>query len=442
MESIIQQKPHRFQLERTDDEITSHAGLTMISEAYKILGIKDLVRKMLPRPGSNRGIAPEVYIESLILLQCGGGSRLEDIRQIEVDKALRKLIGMRHVPSSDALGDWLRRTGGEKKTSAGMMGLGTVNIAMAQTTIRQDVRTEFTLDIDATPIESAKKEAQMTYLGFRGYMPILGYIAENDVCLYDDFREGNASPQDGIADILRHCKRRMPEEKRISRLRSDSAGYQAAVINECEREEDRVIYTITADLDCAVKGIIATIPEKQWKPFLDRDDEKTKYEITETIHSMEDTKKAFRLVVKRKRNEQMSLFDQQEYRYYGVVTNGEESPEEVMWFHNAKGNSENYHKELKSGFGMEYLPCGQFNANAFFFRIGVLTYNLIIALKRLFLPQEWWRKTIASLRWQLIQIAGKVVRHSRRLILKVSNIPDDIFTMWQGVRQQFLFFSG
>jgi len=438
MNTIIQQKLHKFQLKRTEEDITAHAGLTIVSEAYKVLGIKDLVRKMLPEPGSNRGISSEIYVESIILLQSGGGNHLEDIRQIREDKALLKLIEMKTVPSSDAIGDWLRREG----NTIGMMGLNTVGILLVKKTLRKDDHIEFTLDIDATAMESEKKEAKMTYLGFRGYMPILGYIAENGLCIYDEFREGNESPQEGIAEIIRKCKKRIPEGKRIGRFRSDSAAYQGKVINECEGEDDRIIYTITADLDEAVKKNIATIKEEEWKPFIDRDGNETDEEIAEIIHCMERTSKAFRLIVKRKKNMQLDLFHQEKYCYYGIATNGEESAEEVVWIHNGKGNTENYHKELKSGFGVEYLPCGQFTANAFFFRIGVLTYNLIIAIKRLFLSEYWWNKTISSIRWQLIQIAGKVVNHSRRLILKISNIPEDIFVMWQNIRQQFQYFSG
>ncbi|MCA9422831.1 MAG: hypothetical protein KC592_17565 [Nitrospira sp.] len=43
-------------------------------------------------------------------------------------------------------------------------------------------------------------------------------------------------------------------------------------------------------------------------------------------------------------------------------------------------------KELKIGFGMERLPCGTFAANAVFFRIGVLAYNLFVLFKMLALP--------------------------------------------------------
>jgi hypothetical protein len=47
--------------------------------------------------------------------------------------------------------------------------------------------------------------------------------------------------------------------------------------------------------------------------------------------------------------------------------------------HSQRGDaSENRIKDLKVGFGMEYMPCGSIRANAVFFAIGVLTYNLYL----------------------------------------------------------------
>jgi len=100
---------------------------------------------------------------------------------------------------------------------------------------------------------------------------------------------------------------------------------------------------------------------------------------------------------------------------------------EVIWFHNGRGAAENYNQELKSGFGMDYAPCRSLTADAVYFEIGVLAYNLTVAVKRLVLGDEWVRRTIASLRWQLLQIAGKVVRHGRQLILRVRKSHIELF---------------
>jgi hypothetical protein len=101
---------------------------------------------------------------------------------------------------------------------------------------------EYTWDVDATVIEAEKKEAQWTRKKLRGYQPILGFLAETRVCLTHEFREGNLAAQSGALDFLSRCLGVCPETRY---LRSDSAFYQAAVIDKCE--ERGLGYTITAD---------------------------------------------------------------------------------------------------------------------------------------------------------------------------------------------------
>jgi hypothetical protein len=82
----------------------------------------------------------------------------------------------------------------------------------------------------------------------------------------------------------------------------------------------------------------------------------------------------------------------------------------VIWKHNQRGESENWHKELKGGFGMEQMPCGQFAADALYFAIGVVAYNLAQLLKRRVLPAAYRTLTVATLRLKVYRLAGKLVR--------------------------------
>lgn len=64
--------------------------------------------------------------------------------------------------------------------------------------------------------------------------------------------------QSGALQFLKRCLSLCPG---IRYLRSDSAFYQAAVMDECEERE--IGYTITADQDAAVKEVVGTISD--WK---------------------------------------------------------------------------------------------------------------------------------------------------------------------------------
>lgn len=253
---------------------------------------------------------------------------------------------------------------------------------------------------------------QMTYNGYTGYMPMVGHLAENGLIVGDEFREGNESPGAGNLAFIKCCKRQLPQGKRIKALRSDSAAYQAAVINYCQKQ--RIGFAIGADLDEAVVRAIKAISGQEWRAYQNG-------HIAETVHCMNKSKQAFRLVVIR-RPLQQSLFDgvQESEKYTVIATNRTESLEQVIQWYNQRGDcSENRIKELKIGFGMERMPCGQFAANAMFFRIGVLAYNVgrLFVLKTL--GVSWHRHQVQTLRWRLYETAGKIVFHGRSLWLKV-----------------------
>lgn len=405
---MIDQTVLPFKLEQTRDLITAHAGLSLLGEFAMGLGLVEAVDQSMTAPGSGAGYRASEHVLPLVLMLNGGGRSLEDLRQIRDDDGLREVLELKRMPSADATGDWLRRRG----ASGGLEGFSVVNRRVLKRALKADGIKGYTLDIDATGIEAEKQSAQMTYKGYTGYMPMVGHLAENGLILGDEFREGNASPGAGNLEFIKYCERQLPKGKRIKALRSDSAGYQAGVINYCEG--NRIQYAIGADLDEAVVRAIKAISGSEWRTYQNG-------HIAETVHCMNKTKQAFRLVVIR-RPVQGDLFGgaPATEKYTAIATNRTEDLEQVIRWYNQRGEcSENRIKELKIGFGMERMPCGQFAANAVFFRIGVLAYNVgrLFALKAL--DVSWHRHQVQTLRWKLYETAGKIVFHGRSIWLKV-----------------------
>jgi hypothetical protein len=414
---MIRQTVLPFKLEMTKDLITPHAGLALLGEFAVGLGLLKSVDRYLPTPGSGAGYHPSAYIFPLIMMLNGGGRSLEDIRQIRADEGLREILPLKRIPSSDAFGDWLRNRG----LNGGLSGLERVNRRLLKRAMRYDGLTGYTLDIDATGIEAEKQTAKMTYKGFKGYMPIVGHLAENGFVVGDEFREGNVAPATRNLAFIKYCVRQMPTGKKITALRSDSAAYQAEIINYCE--VNGIQFAIGADLDPAVLTAIAAIPENDWKPYKNGS-------IAETIHCMEKTDTSFRLIVIRRPYQGTLFFEEDERMKYTVIaTNRTESAEDVVAWYNQRGEcSENRIKELKIGFGMERMPCGQCAANAMFFRIGILAYNLFRLFTLRVLSPSWHRHQVQTVRWRLYQIAGKIVFHGGQVFLKVRRGLCQLFT--------------
>jgi Transposase DDE domain group 1 len=407
---MIQQTVLPFKLEVTRDTITSHAGLALLGEFCVGMDLLRVLDRCLPEPGSGAGYRAGAYVLPLVLMLTGGGRSLEDLREIRSDEGLRELLALECVPSSDATGGWLRRMGEGK----GLGGLARANRRFLKRGLKCDGIKKYTLDIDATGIAAQKESAAMTYKGYTGYMPIIGNLAENGLIVGDEFREGNESPGSRNLEFIKYCIAQLPRGKQIKALRADAASYQARVFNFCE--EEGIEFATGADLDEAVVRAIKSLSENQWRSYRGG-------HIAETVHCMNETKSAFRLIVVR-RPYQGQLFGQEEnlkLRYTAIASNRTESAEEVMdWYHQRGECSENRIKELKIGFGMERMPCGQSEANAMFFRIGVITYNICRLFMFKTLAVGWHRHQVQTLRWRLFQTAGKVVDHANRVYLKVS----------------------
>ena len=176
---------------------------------------------------------------------------MEDLRELKSETSLRELLEMDGLPASCTVGDWLRRMGSDGR---GLLGLGRANRHTVTEVLNRDNGTEYTLDADATVIESEKEEARWTYKKEKGYQPLLGFLFELGLVLNDEFRDGNVPAGAGAVEFLDACCHMMPEGKRIAYYRSDSAAYQARVMNYCFDHE--MLFTITADKDEAVIEVI------------------------------------------------------------------------------------------------------------------------------------------------------------------------------------------
>ncbi len=340
MEASLPQLILPIKMERSSERLTSLGGLVVLEELARAVKLWEEVEGALEGPKSGRGYKPREFVQALVWMLHAGGRRLEDLRELRAEQEVLGELGLEAVPDAGTVGDWLRRQGG-----AGAEAIQQVSRKLVASCFEQE---EVILDVDATQIEAEKQDAAWTYNHVQGYMPLVGYV--DGMCVGHQFREGNQSPSAGILEFAQSCEAALPRGKRIY-FRSDSAAYQAAVINHYSQPGRS--FTITADLDAAVKGEIQSLPEVAWQPYRTQAGIATDREIAETVHTLNGTKQAFRLIVLRWPNPQPNLFEAERYCYHAVASNREEPASEVVWKHNQRGESENWHKELKVGFGME-----------------------------------------------------------------------------------------
>jgi len=426
-----------FSVEGTKESLTSNAGTILFGEYLKATKIDKLCDAYLPLPQSNRGYMPFEHIQPLLLMLHSGGRVLDDLRIIQKDKAIKETLKIKRIPISESVGKWITRQGLQ-----GIYGIESINRTLLQRHLKI-VDDPLVLDIDASVIFSQKRTAMTTYKMQSGYTPMIGHINGGYV-IHSEFRSGNISPADNNLTFLKRCQEQLPKKDSFSFLRADSASYQAELFNYCNNHH--IIYTVGAHLDRSVYANIKEI--KEWQPFHTREGtaHHLKEEVAEFIHTMQHTDHAFRLIVVKKTVtpvlpgiwEMLSIdekLDLAREHYHVIATNADESisAQDIVEFYRKRGDtSENRIKELKNGFNLNYLPSSNFISNAFYFQIGVLAYNLFILFKQT-LQSSWQKHTVATIRYKFYRLAGKVIKHSRKIILKVQ---EEFIEIFQDIRER------
>lgn len=417
-----------FFVKQSKEELTDRSGLALVDEFMTGLGFTKKLHEIFALPGSGRGIKAADYVRTLVCHFTDGGHHLEEIEELSSDEGFRSLIKMKHMPGSDAVGNWLRRVGSKDGKSS----VREINNYLVGRYADISRETDFVLDVDSTLIESNKGDATYSYEGERSYHPMLGFLSDGrdePICSYVKFRQGSASPQTDILEAIQQTETLLPEGKRIKYFRSDSAAYQVKITEYCN--DNGIYYTITADQDVSVKEAISTISPEEWTPLHDRlDGFKTGREVAETTHTMNDSQHSFRLVVQRELKEEGDLFG--DYSYYCIIANiptggfDGKTAEAVVWHHNGRGNCERYIEDTKYGLTLRYVPCGQFEANAMYYTVGMLTFNLLKLMQMMVLPKSWLNRTVLTLRRKFLRMVSKVTYTGHQCFLHINKTMEEI----------------
>jgi hypothetical protein len=263
--------------------------------------------------------------------------------------------------------------------------------------------------------------------------------------LYSEFRDGNVPAGHEQLRVLKDSLAHLPASLTEVALRSDSAGSQEELLLYCGEGKDArfgvIAFAISADMTKALRAAVLATPETAWQKLMRTFDGKRQetgqewaevcYVPTWAGHSRH--RADYRFLAIREPLRDLPLpkvedlpFPTQEFartglcKLFGVVTNRKSPGDQVIWWHRERcGKSEEVHAVVKSDLAGGHLPSGRFGANAAWWAVTILSHNLNAAMKRLVLGKEWANQRMKALRFRLISLPGRVIRHARRLIIRL-----------------------
>jgi hypothetical protein len=457
--------PFRYECECTGSGMTALAGLPPYLELAVVSGLTDSIRRHLRVcADQEQGWTDTQIVMPLVLLNVAGGSSVDDLNILEGDEGFAKVLrrvelhGLlrkerrqlerrwrkerkRAVPSPPVVFRYLSafdNPAEDAKRMAGhafipvpnkhLLALGRVNVDLLRFGQQKSPEGQATLDQDASVVETHKEDALFCYLGYKAYQPLTTYWAEQAMVIISELRDGNVPAGYGNLRQLQEVLAVLPEGVVKVYLRTDTAGYQKDLLQYCaEGKNERfgvIEFAIGVDVTPEFKRAVAEVEKGDWHPLEHEVDGKrvpTGQEWAEVCCVPNWTAQhkdgpTYRFLAIRELLEQAEFpgleaqlpfpsmtFGEKRYKLFGLVTNRDLPGDKLIWWHRERcGKAEEMHKIMKEDLAGGHLPSARFGANAAWWSIMVLAFNLNSLMKRLVLPKGWAPKRLKAIRFGFI----------------------------------------
>jgi hypothetical protein len=362
-----------------------------------------------------------------------------------------------HHPDTDALRAQCEAAGRKAfvpPETEGLRGLWAVVAEQLDFLAQRERVTTATLDTDATVVETTKREAKFCYKGFRAYQPLNVYWAELAAVVYSEFRDGNVGADFGLLPVLQRALDQLPAGVRHVRLRSDTAGYYWPLLRYCAEGKSerfgRIDFAVGAEVTEALKTEVAKVPSSQWQRLVRHADGveiETAQEWAEVVYVPNEAARSkrgpdYRFIVTREPMDgelpglaaasqaqlpfpTLTMADKAgrsaRYKVHALVTTLDWDGEQIIWWLRERcGRSEQAHSVMKKDLAGGTMPSGLFGANAAWWAIMVIAFNLDVTMRRLVLGKSWLHRRLKAVRYHIIHVAGRLVRGGRQLLVNVA----------------------
>ena len=457
---------------------TPFAGLIPLLQMCNAMKLPEIIDKSLHVQGA-KGFKDHEYIMSLVAMQIAEGSTLDDLAIFKEKFGLNELPI--NIPSPSAGRGYLahfHNVTEQSKQKQGsvyipeenehLAGFRDIHAFCFQQAFRMNPLPSITLDQDATFINTNTKNALYNYLGEKSYEAFNTYCPEYDMVVGTQFRDGNVPPGYGQLEEFKRVLSYVPAGVEKVSLRSDSAGYQKELLSYCREGKNERFGVIDFTISCPVtKGFRASaqsVPASEWKPVTKevnlrgikvRKETSQEYATVPYVPQWAGYSKStpeYRYIAVREKfrgkmtpqgSEGQLLIPEvledmeaehpevkklhltemtgDVYKVFGIVTNmiEKDGDEIISWHHERCGKSEELHRILKNEMAGGHIASRKYGANAAWWNTAVLAQSMLSLFKQYFLPEECHKSRAKTLRFRFFVTLGRIVRHARRVVLKI-----------------------
>jgi hypothetical protein len=420
-------------VEFTESGLTSYAGLELLIRYFRSIRLNDLIRRHVAYTQLGGDYGTVAMIRIVLGLLIVGGRRIRHLDFVRGDVLFERFAGLIRIPSLRTLSRWLTQF-----TMQSIQRLQALNAEIVARIIRNQPLRTLTVDVDGSVVSTGQK-VERAFRGFNphhrkvpSYYPITAYLAETGQILRVKNRSGNV--HDGKASItfLRDLFIQIQEtigNAHPLNFRMDGAFFHPKVLKLLLAKGAGFCIKVPFWKWLDLKGLIKT--RRRWHRV------NNKVACFETNLTVWDA--TLRVVIYRKKvfhrsrkNYQLDLFDPNDgyYEYSAIATNLSFPPRQLINFMDGRGEHEKVIGQLKGQLALDTIPTSRYGANSAWQQIVAIVHNLLVsfqidtgALRRNRTEKRtclYELKTAQTLRFELFNRAGRVVRPNGTTVLRLS----------------------
>ena len=399
-------------------EVTSDAGLLLLRQVERKLGLLKAAAQVLPDPRNPELIVhtTEHLLRQRVFGLCQGYEDLNDHDQLRLDPALQTALDKRgktaaaqYGASSPTLCRFEARASREAAVDVHRVLVEQFIASFAEPP------QELILDFDATndPVHGEQDERHFSAF-YNGYCFLPLYVFCGEQLLVAYLRSAKHDAALHAAAIMKLLTRRLRQAWPDVRLvfRGDSGFCRRRLLSWCER--NGVDYVVGLQKNSRLLAMAASWREQAQAAFEHHGTPQRVF--GEFTYQARTWRKARRVVAKAERTAQGP-----NPRF--ILTSLPEAPQVAYeWIYCARGEMENRIKECQLGLFADRTSCHLWWPNQFRLLLASLAYVLMERLRNIgLIGTDWARTQTSTLRCKLLKVGAVIVRNTRRIRFFISS---------------------
>jgi hypothetical protein len=418
--------PARFEVTCDGDGIAGHAGAALLGELADRLGLTAALGWRAGRTQTSRHRhGAGAVLRDLAVLLADGGDCLSDLAVL---RGQPELFGP--VASTPTAWRMIEQVACDPDGLAGLRA-GRAHARAAAWRAGAYADGLLVVDVDGTLVDahSDKQGAAGTYKGGFGFYPLVAYLDRGDgsgEALAGILRPGNAG-SNTAADHIELVDLALAQLPRAARtqpllLRADTGGATHALVDHLR--ERGVRFSISLPADERVRAAVLAVPANAWTPAVDADGQpRAGAEVAELCAlDLSGWPAGTRAICRREDphpGAQLSFTDADGHRFQVFITDQPDPDVAALELrHRRRARVEDRIRGAKAS-GLRNLPFDRWRRNAVWLELVLMACDLTCWAQTLLLSGELRVAEPKTLRYRLWHVAARVVRHARRVIVRL-----------------------